>query len=106
MHYAVTARFKTETAAEFLSRLTDGSIDSQKPDGQEILASMKRATIDTEGIVRWSEKCFCPTPLQHERATVYDDHFTDIETEEIDGYVAFEGKPLIEFLEQAASGKK
>lgn len=60
---------------------------------------MKRAVIDNEGVVRWSEVCYCPTPLQHERATVYDQHFTDLETEEVEGYVAFDGEPLMEFLE-------
>ena len=47
--------------------LTDGSIEKQKPDGKEIVASMQRAVIDDEDFVRWSEVCYCPTPLQHER---------------------------------------
>lgn len=72
MLYAVTARFKPDTAAEFLRKLRDGTIENQKPDGKEIVASMKRAVIGDDGIVRWSEKCYCPTPLEHERETVYD----------------------------------
>ena len=31
-------------------------------------------------------RLYCPTPLQHERATVYDRHFTDLETEEVEDY--------------------
>ncbi len=57
MHYAVTARFNLDTAAEFHRLLTDGTIKSQKPDGKEIVVSMKRAKIDGKGIVRWSEVC-------------------------------------------------
>ena len=45
MHYTVTARFNSNTAAEFHRLLTDGTIENQKPDGKEIVASMKRAKI-------------------------------------------------------------
>lgn len=98
MHYAVTAQFNPDTAAEFHRLLTDGTIESQRPDGREIVASMKRATINETGIVRWSEVCYCPTPLEHERATVYDRFFEDITTEEIDGYVGFGGNDFMEHL--------
>ena len=102
MHYTVQARLITDTAADFLRRLTDGTIETQKPDGKEIVASMQRAVIDEEGVVRWSEVCYCPTPLLHERETVYDQHFTDIETEEVEGYVEFDGDSLMAYLEQWA----
>ena len=105
MHYTVTGRIIPEAAAEFLRKLTDGTIVSQKPDGKEIVASMNRAVIDDEAVVRWSEVCYCPTPLQHERATVYDRHFTDLETEEVEEYVGFEGKPFMEYLEHQAKNQ-
>ncbi len=98
MHYAVTASFNPKTAAEFHRLLTDGTIESQKPDGKEIVASMKRAKIDESGIVCWSEVCYCPTPLKHERATVYDRFFTDIETEENEDYVEFDGDDFMNRL--------
>ncbi len=98
MHYAVTARLIPDTAAEFHRLLTDGTVESQKPDGKEIVSSMKRAKIDEMGVVRWSEVCYCPTPLKHERATVYDRFFVDIETEEIEDYVEFEGGDFMDFL--------
>jgi hypothetical protein len=103
MHYTVIARLIPETAADFLHKLTDGTIENQKPDGKEIVASMKRAVIDEVGVVRWSEVCYCDTPLQHERATVYDQHFTNIETAQVDGYVEFEGEPLMKFLESGST---
>jgi hypothetical protein len=99
MHYTVTGCILPEASAEFLRKLTDGTIESQKPDGKEIVDSMNRAVINDEGVVRWSEVCYCPTPLLHERATVYDRHFTDLETEEVEGYVEYEGRPFMEYLE-------
>ncbi len=103
MHYAVTASFNPTTAAEFHRLLTDGTIESQKPDGKEIVASMKRARIDRTGVVRWSEACYCPTPLEHERATVYDRFFDDIETEEIEDYVEFDGEDFMNWLASAGN---
>ena len=102
MHYTVTARLIPGTAAEFLSKLTDGTIEAQKPDGKEIVASMNRAVIDAEGIVRWSEVCYCPTPLEHERATVYDHCFSDLQTQEVADYAEFEGASFMKFLEEQA----
>ncbi len=98
MHYTVTARFNPKTAAEFHRLLTDGTIENQKPDGKEIVASMKRAKIDGTGIVRWSEACYCPTPLEHERATVYDRFFDDIQTKEVEDYVEFDGDEFMNRL--------
>jgi len=55
MHYEVTARFMETTADEFLRILGDGTISNQKPDGGELVASMKRAVVTTSGEVKWSE---------------------------------------------------
>src|SRR5215471_5873611 len=84
MLYAVYAKLIPDRAPEFHARLTDGSIASQRPDGAEIVAAMKRARAASDGMVRWTETCYCPTPLQHERATVLDRYFTGIETKVID----------------------
>ncbi len=100
MHYAVKAHFDTESAGEFFRKLTDGTIQNQKPDGSEIVKSMHRAKIDESGVVRWSEVCYCPTPLQHERQTVYDHHFTELETEEIEDYIEYEGQAFMEYLQR------
>jgi hypothetical protein len=48
--------------------------------------------------VRWTETCYCPTPLQHERATVLDRYFTGIETNVIDKPETFDGAPLMDRL--------
>lgn len=98
MFYSVKARYISSALPEFYRKLTDGSIRRQKPDGQEILESMRRARITEPGVIRWSEMCFCPTPLEHERQTVYDHYFTDFETEVVDGYLQFDGEPFMDFL--------
>ncbi len=98
MYYTVKARYIPSEMAEFYRKLTDGTIQSQRPDGQEIVASMRRARVTEPGVVRWSEQCFCPTPLAHERKRVYDDYFTDLETEAVDGYVDFDGESFIDVL--------
>lgn len=103
MHYEVHALFSDDTAAEFLRKLTDGTIANQKPDGQEIVAAMNRAVIDDQGVVRWTETCYCSTPLQHERETVYDQHFTAIETVKTDEVGHMPGKPFMEFLQTMAA---
>lgn len=102
MFYKVQARFKPNTAADFLRKLTDGTIENQEPDGREIVASMQRAVIDEDGMIRWSEKCYCPTPLKHERETAYDHHFTDFQTEEVEDYVEFDGRSFMDYLNEKA----
>lgn len=102
MIYHVRAKFREETAAALLAKLADGSIANQHPDGSELVASMERAVINSGGQTEWSEKCFCPSPLLHERATVLDLHFDDIETEPIDAQSNFEGRPFTEYLQELA----
>ncbi len=100
MIYSVKARFIEEKMGEFYRKLTDGTIQNQKPDGQEIVNSMKRAKITEPNTIQWSEMCFCPTPLKHERETVYNHFLTNMETEIIDDYAEFDGELFFEFLEK------
>ena len=99
MIYRVTARFKTETAAELRHRLDDGSIAAQQPDGQEIVASLHRAVMTGRDTLRWSEMCFCDPPLSHERATVLDRYFDDISTEPIEDYEQDTGELFVKHLQ-------
>ena len=98
MIYAVSGRLVDERRAEFHRKLTDGTIAAQRPDGGEIVASMRRARVSEDGIVRWTELCFCATPLQHERDTVLDHYFSEIETEPVDAHSRFSGAPLMDML--------
>jgi len=96
--YSVKARYIEEKMKEFYQKLTDGTIDNQKPDGQEIINSMKRAKIIEPNVIQWSEMCFCSPPLKHECETVYNQFLEDIETKVIDEYVEYEGEFFMDFL--------
>jgi hypothetical protein len=96
--YSVKARYIEEKMKEFYQKLTDGTIENQKPDGQEIINSMKRAKIIEPNVIQWSEMCFCSSPLKHERETVYNQFLEDIETKVIDEYVEYEGEFFMDFL--------
>jgi hypothetical protein len=102
MLYAVSAKLIPDRGPEFHTRLADGSIASQRPDGAEIVAAMKRARAAPDGTVRWIETCYCPTPLQHERAIVLDHYFTKIEIRVIDKLETFDGVPLMDRLAAGA----
>ena len=98
MIYKVQARINQSKAKEFYKLLTGGRLGDQAPDGPEMRASMDRATLDSSGSVRWTEVCYCPTPLKHERATVYDKYFSDLQTEETESHEKFEGESFIKYI--------
>lgn len=100
MLYSVRAKYIPEKLAEFHGKLVDGSIKSQKPDGEEICDSMVRARVTHPGIVQWTETCYCSTPLKHERQTVYDHYFTDLTTTGIDEPLEFEGVSFMAMMEE------
>ena len=51
--------------------------------------------------VIWSEKCYCDPPLAHERVTVLDRYFNDLNTEAIGEYELFDGRPFMEYLNES-----
>ena len=79
MLYKVKAKFDSKLLGVFFTKLIDGTIEKQKPDGLEIITSMKDAKIAQNKTVQWYEKCFCSTPLKHERESIYDAYFFDLE---------------------------
>ena len=98
MIYKVKARILEDKVGEFYSKLTGGTIANQKPDGEEIVASMKRAVLTESGLAEWYEMCLCPTPLQHERATQYDFYFTEMTTKLVDDYGQVKGASLWSYM--------
>ena len=98
MIYSVRAKLIDEQAKKFLRDLTDGTIAQQQPDGEEIVASMERARITDDGYACWTEACYCPTPLKHERETQLDQYFSEIDTTHADGHKVFDGVPLMAHL--------
>ena len=103
MIYHVRAKFKQRTARELLEKLDNGSIGQQQPDGPEMVASMERAVVNANGEIEWSETCYCPTPLQHERSTVLDLHFDDIQTEPVDAHTIYEGESFLDYLKRLSN---
>ncbi len=105
MYYRVRARFREHTAGAFRQALRD-TIPKQQPDGEEIADSMRRAVVTTDGIIEWSEVCYCPTPLQHERSTVLDHYFEDLTTEPVEDYPAHEGEPFLAHVDRLAESRR
>jgi hypothetical protein len=102
MIYKVKAKLIEERIGEFYRKLADGTVAKQRPDGEEITASMKRAVLTAPGVAEWYEKCFCPTPLQHERRTQYDFYFSDITTTEAKEYGEITGESLWNYMASKA----
>ena len=98
--YSIKAKFIAENMKEFFLKLTDGTIENQKPDGAEIISSMNRAKITEPEVIQWSEMCFCSPPLKHERQTVYDKFFSNMEIKVIDDYTEFEGESFFDYLKK------
>jgi len=98
MIYKVQARFIEGKREEFYKLINSVKLKIQWPDGPYIIGAMKKATIDSSGLVRWTELCYCPSPLWHERKTVYDKFFTDMETEVVDKHEDFEGESFIDSI--------
>ncbi len=102
MIYKVKAKVIEERIGEFYRKLADGTVSEQRPDGEEIVASMKRAVLTAPGVAEWYEMCFCPTPLYHERQTQYDFYFTDMTTELTDARGEIQGASLRSYMPSKA----
>lgn len=98
MIYRVTATLRSDTAAELRQRLEDGTIAAQRPDGQEIVDSLRRAVVTDTDQVRWTEECYCQPPLAHERATVLDRHFDNLTIEPIADHERCDGRLFMAYL--------
>jgi len=98
MIYKVQARYIEEKAGEFFQKLTNGTIAKQEPDGAEIVASMEQAKMTGEGMIEWYETCYCDTPLNHERETVYDLYLSDIATELVENKGEITGDSFWDYL--------
>jgi hypothetical protein len=103
MKYKVKANLIPDRAADFYKVLTDGTVQKQKPDGAEIVSAMKEAKIMSPNVIEWYETCYCASPLNHERETVYDKYFTNISTELVDQFADIEGESFWGYLKNAAA---
>ena len=104
MLYQVTAKLRVETASELWRQLDSGAIAAQEPDGEEIVASLNRASVVSgTHVVQWSEMCFCNPPLAHERTTILNRYFDAFTTKPIENYQQYEGEPFLEYLRRLSS---
>ena len=81
MLYKVKAKIYKDKMSDFWTALNDGSIESQKPDGLDILKAMKDAMMTDDDTLVWYEACYCDSPLKHERESVYNKYMYDFDTE-------------------------
>ncbi len=102
MLYRVKARPDLQEIGRFREQLSDGTIESQRPDGSEIVASMKRAVIAGDR-AEWYETCYCNPPLRHEKATVYDKYFTDMQVEPANKEQRLSGESFWQFLQECTT---
>ena len=80
MLYKVQAKIIKDKMKDYFEALTHGNIEMQKPDGSFIIKAMKDACMIDDETITWYEACYCCTPFQHERETVYDDYLYDFKT--------------------------
>src|SRR5215813_11535640 len=106
MIYKVKAKIIEERIGDFYRKLADGTVAKQRPDGEEIVASMKRAVLTGPGVAEWYEMCFRSTPLQHERQTQYDFYFTDMTTEPANEHGEIQGASLWSYMASKAEAAR
>jgi hypothetical protein len=102
MQYVISAQPRTEEFPRFWELLNNGTIAKQEPDGQEIIASMKRAVVSGDN-VEWTETCFCSPPLNHERTTIYDKFFDNMQIKPMESPVELEGERFWDQLRDAST---
>jgi hypothetical protein len=67
MRYQVRARVKPGREKALLKAIENGTLGEGSVAEGEYLRNMKDARLDSGGLARWVEVCYCPTPLLEER---------------------------------------
>jgi hypothetical protein len=67
VRYLVRARVRPGREAALLRAIDDETLGRGSVAGGEYLRNMGDARVDANGLARWVEVCYCPTPLQEER---------------------------------------
>jgi hypothetical protein len=67
LRYLVRARVKPGREAALLRAIDDETLGRGSVAGGEYLRNMGDARVGADGLARWVEVCYCPTPLQEER---------------------------------------
>jgi hypothetical protein len=67
MRYFVRARLRQSCRESLLEAIDQQTLGRGSMAAGEYLRNMSEARIDPDGVARWVEVCYCPTPLQEER---------------------------------------
>jgi hypothetical protein len=67
VRYLVRARVRPGREAALLRAIDEGTLGRGSVAGSEYLRNMADARTGADGLARWVEVCYCPTPLQEER---------------------------------------
>ena len=67
MRYLVRARVRLGREAALLRAIDEETLGQESVAGGEYLRNMGDARVGSDGLARWVEVCYCPTPLQEER---------------------------------------
>src|SRR5947209_7345799 len=67
VRYLVKARVRPGCEDALLRAIDDGTLGRGSVAGSEYLRNMCDARTGSDGLARWVEVCYCPTPLQEER---------------------------------------
>ena len=67
MRYLVRARVKPGRERALVDAIEDGTLGRGSVAGSEYLRNMQDARTGSDGLARWVEVCYCPTPLEEER---------------------------------------
>ena len=74
MRYLVRARVKPGRERALVDAIEDGTLGRGSVAGSEYLRNMQDARTGSDGLARWVEVCYCPTPLAEERE-YWEDYF-------------------------------
>ena len=99
----VKANLIPDKAKAFYQVLADGTVQKRRPDGNAIVSAMKGAKITGPDTIEWYESCYCPSPLKHERETVYDKYLTNIETDLVEEFGDIEGESFWDYLQSTSA---
>ncbi len=68
MKYLVKAKIKEPSKQDLLQEIADETLGHGSVAFGEYVKNMKQARVLDDGTVCWIEICFCPTPLNEEKA--------------------------------------
>ena len=82
-YYLVTAKPIQSKMDALRQWLDSGEIRAMRPFGNALQMGLDNARWQSDGVAIWEEEDYCVPPLAQERAAVLDEHFTDLEVQNV-----------------------